>query len=125
MRRLSLSSSRGKTRFAISVADYDVGLEEMKRKSDLTLLDVAGIITRFVDGTCGPYEWDDFMSPPIEDPAILKIREEGERVEIDFPARHDREWCSPDGGQALLAIAERIRQSVQQVGVDNGATRRV
>jgi len=85
----------------------------MKRRSELTLLDVADIIIRFADGTCGPYEWDDFMSPPVKSSAILRIREECERVETDFPARHDREWCNPEGGQALLKIAERIRGEVQ------------
>ena len=85
----------------------------MKRKPEITLLEVAGIITRFVDGSCDPYEWDDFMSPLIRDPAIRKVREECERIEADFPAQHDREWCNPDGGQALLKIAGRIRGEVQ------------
>lgn len=83
-------------------------------KHGFTLLDAAGVITSFADGICDPYDWDEFTSTPFDNPEIQKVVQECLRVEIDFPPRHDREWCSPEGGQTLLKIAKRIRRKVQQ-----------
>jgi hypothetical protein len=74
------------------------------------ILDAAKVIESFVDGTCGPYDWDDFLNGSKKDAELQKIREECERVEIDYPACSEHEWCNDEGVRALLAIAARLRR---------------
>jgi hypothetical protein len=74
------------------------------------ILDAAELIESFVNGTCGPYDWDDFLNGSKKDTRLQEIREECERVEIDHPARTEHEWCNDGGAQALLAIAARLRR---------------
>jgi len=73
------------------------------------ILDAAKVIESFVDGSCGPYDWDDFLNGSKTDAELQKIREECERVEIDYPARNNHEWCNDEGGRALMQIATRLR----------------
>jgi hypothetical protein len=86
----------------------------MKKRSGYTLDDAAKLIRSFADGSCGQYDWDEFLSYPAKDPIILQLQEECERVSIDFPPRHKHEWCNPDGREQLLRIAERIKKEAQQ-----------
>jgi hypothetical protein len=72
-------------------------------------LDAAEIIEGFVDGSCGPYDWDNFLNGSKKDTELLKIRNECERVESEHPARNEYEWCNDEGGLALMAIAARLR----------------
>jgi hypothetical protein len=81
------------------------------------ILDAAKVIESFVDGTCGPYDWDDFLNCSKRDAELQKIREECERVEIDYPARDKHEWCNDGGCRALMEIAARLR--VDASGVEN------
>lgn len=73
------------------------------------ILDAAKVIESFVDGTCDPYDWDDFLNGSARNAELQKIREECERVEIDYPARNKHEWCNDEGGRALMQIATRLR----------------
>ena len=74
------------------------------------ILNAAKVIESFVDGSCGPYDWDDFLNGSKNDADFQKIREECERIEIDYPARSGHEWCDDEGCRALLAIAARLRR---------------
>ena len=85
----------------------------MPREKDI--LDAANLIERFVAGTCGPYDWDDFLNGSMNDSALQQIHEECEQVAIDFPASSDSEWCSPEGGHALTAIAVRLRAEIARL----------
>ena len=73
------------------------------------ILDAAKGIESFVAGTCGPYDWNDFLNGSKRDAELQKIREDCERVEIDYPARHNHEWCNDEGDRALIQIATRLR----------------
>jgi hypothetical protein len=74
------------------------------------IVDAAELIESFVNGTCGPYDWDDFLEGSKKNAKLQEIREECERVEIDHPARIEHEWCNDVGAQTLLAIAARLRR---------------
>ncbi len=89
---------------------------------DQDILEAADLIERFVAGTCGPYEWDDFLNGSRKDSEIQKIRGECEQVEIGFSARSNSEWCSQEGGHALLGIAIRLRDEIARSdrGSDQG-----
>jgi hypothetical protein len=85
----------------------------MPREQDI--LDAAILIESFVADTCGPYDWDDFLNGSRNDSKLQKIHEECEQVAIDYPARSESEWCSPEGGHALIAIAVRLRAEVARL----------
>lgn len=44
------------------------------RSTDRTPGEVAGYIRDFIEGTGGEWDWDDFISVPIADPALDAIR---------------------------------------------------
>jgi hypothetical protein len=45
-----------------------------KRRNRLTAAEVADKIERHIQGTEGPYDWDDFTSIPIADDRLDEIR---------------------------------------------------
>jgi hypothetical protein len=47
-----------------------------------TPAEVAGYIRDFVEGTGGEWDWDDFVSIPIADPMLDRIRIEAESVQL-------------------------------------------
>lgn len=95
----------------------------MKRDNKITLTEVAEIIAGFANGTCEPYDWDDFMSCQFKSLEIDKIRRECAEVELRFPARHDHEWCNPQGVYELIRIADKIRQESNNTLVPTVAKR--
>lgn len=40
-------------------------------------------ILTFLDGSCGEYDWDDFTSCPLSDPAVERIRRSA--LAVDLP----------------------------------------
>jgi hypothetical protein len=47
---------------------------------------IANCIRGFIDGTCGPYDWDDFTSVPLKDPDLEAIRISAELVQLPADA---------------------------------------
>ena len=46
-----------------------------ERPIDLSAADVVTYLRDFIDGTSGDWDWDDFTSVPIADPALESVRE--------------------------------------------------
>ena len=97
----------------------------LRKRRDLTLSEAATYIENFASGAGQAWDWDDFTTTPHTDPGIAQIVQECEQVEINFPARHEREWCNPDGIDELKRIAERVRKKTQQPATPNDADRAV
>ena len=72
--------------------------DERKRISDL--------IKRFLDGTVGPYEWDDFISVRQRDAELELIRLECVNIRSLYPTISG--YCSPTGLDRLKIIAESL-----------------
>jgi hypothetical protein len=79
----------------------------MTHTNDRELL--ATTIERFVRGTAGPYEWDDIVCVPFEDPELEAIRQEAESVDTAFPPSRPTEYCSDKGAAYLLKLVARLR----------------
>jgi hypothetical protein len=92
----------------------------LHKRRDLTLSEAATYIENFANGAGQAWDWDDFTSEPHTDPAITHIVKECEQVEINFPPRHEHEWCNPDGIKELKQIAERVRKKAQPAGGADG-----
>ena len=54
----------------------------LKNSADLTAEDVAGYLEGFIEGRGGDWDWDDFTSIPITDPALDAIRQEAGTVQF-------------------------------------------
>lgn len=79
----------------------------MARGSELFA--IADLIERFIDGTIGRWEWDDFTSIRGKEPELEKLRQEIVLIADRFPRTTAREWCSEAGVVELRNIAARLR----------------
>ena len=82
----------------------------------VTKREIADLIVRFVDGSVGDHEWDDFISVRFKDPEIEAIRIKVLKIEAEYPPPKAplfglSPWCSDAGGQALKQLAEDILRS--------------
>jgi hypothetical protein len=68
------------------------------------------IIRSFVEGTDKYGNWDDLMSIPHTNPAVIAAVELINEFDRRFPARHNREYCAPDADPYFLAIADLLEQ---------------
>jgi hypothetical protein len=77
------------------------------RRVRRTKQEVADIVEDFVEGTGGPWDWDDFMSFAIEDPALDEIRERWAQLPDIYPA--ERGYCSAEGVEVMRSIVKQLR----------------
>ena len=77
----------------------------------ITRTEAAGIITRFINDEAGEYEWDDFISRPIEDSFVSKIRDECVKVFDEYPSTNGSEYCSVKGVEMLANLAKILEES--------------
>lgn len=68
---------------------------------------IARVIADFIEGKGQPYDWDDFTSHPLKDPALDMIRKECVEVCVSFPAKRTNAWCSEAGLAELRKIHAR------------------
>lgn len=83
-------------------------MKKLFSRREPTENEVAETIEKFVHGTCGPWDWDDFISVRYKKGNVEAARVECLKVAKDFPggATH---WCSDEGLSRLLAIAASLR----------------
>jgi hypothetical protein len=80
----------------INVAVNILGL---KKTRDRTVAEVAGFIRDFIEGTGGEWDWDDFVSVPITNPELEKIRAEADSVMLPV---------DDDGFEKLKGLLKRV-----------------
>jgi len=74
---------------------------------------MADVIDRFIDGTGGPYEWDDYFGTPYADARIEELRLECLRVQDQYPGKAN-EYCNAEGVHRLRQIAEALRKATSR-----------
>ena len=72
-----------------------------------TRAEVAIIIEQFLNGTGGPWDWDDFTSIRIDDPELDAIRRRCGEL-YDEP-NHPGQYCGPDGVAEMRRMIEHLR----------------
>jgi hypothetical protein len=75
-------------------------LFRLKTSADLTARDVEGYLRDFLEGTGGEWDWDDFTSIKITDPALDAIREEAAWVDLPL---------TEQGGVTLSNLLAHVR----------------
>jgi len=64
----------------------------------MTGKEVANLIQRFLDGTCGRWEWDDFISGArIYDARLREIQSRCGNLSIEFPSAEQDQYCNSEG----------------------------
>jgi len=79
-----------------------------------TMKQIADIIDNFLNGTSGPYEWQDFVTYPFKPPQLEKVRKECADIKTKYPPENSKEWCNELGRNALCMISERIRSETKK-----------
>jgi hypothetical protein len=69
--------------------------------------EVAKTLEDFVEGRGGKWDWDDFLSLPIEDPQLDQIRGRCDGLSNEFPATTKGNYCGPEG---IKVIRDYIRE---------------
>ena len=77
----------------------------MTQGGSATNAEMVDLIRRFVHGSVGPYEWDDFMGVPFADKTLEAARIECEGILRDF---EQDVAAGSSAAEQLLAIAQRL-----------------
>ena len=85
----------------------------MKRR---TTEEVIREIKNFLDGGGGAYDWDDFVSIPIQDQRLNAIRIECRELPDKYPPGGCRQYCGDNGLKRLEEIIDDLRTSDTRAG---------
>ncbi len=80
------------------------------KKDPWTREELADLIEKFLDGTGGQWDWDDFTSIKLRDPDLERIRERCVAIANDYPSNKRTEYCSPQGLKVLRSIVAELRK---------------
>jgi hypothetical protein len=76
-----------------------------------TKQEVGDIIERFVDGTGGNWDWDDFCSYRIADPDLDLIRVKCSGLDSTHPPTVKGHFCNENGIQLMREMIQSLRGS--------------
>jgi hypothetical protein len=76
-----------------------------------TKLEVAEIIERFLDGTCGPWDWDDFCSHEISDPELESVRNRCSGLDTCYPPAQKGHYCGEVGLEIMRHLVIKLRHA--------------
>jgi hypothetical protein len=68
-------------------------------------------IEKFLNGTGGAYDWDDFTSIPIRDPHLNSIRIECAELRESYPPTSDDGYCGHEGLDRLREILDGLKKN--------------
>jgi hypothetical protein len=70
--------------------------------------EVANKLEEFLEGRGRPWDWDDFISTPLDDPVLERIRVESATLPDRFPPLEADHYCSPLGLARLRELLDTI-----------------
>jgi len=79
-----------------------------KRPPDPSIEEITKLIADFIEGKGGPYDWDDFVTLPLQNPDREKIRKECFEIYHNYPSKKKTEWCSEEGMQQLRKLYAQL-----------------
>jgi hypothetical protein len=92
-------------------------IENMKsfHKSDTSRDDVVRILQGMLDDTLNEWDWDDFISIPIKDVFLDKIRIRCDSTRELFPPSKVGEWCNEQGLEEIRSILKTLKDLNEQI----------
>lgn len=76
-------------------------------------------IRGFIDSTADDWAWDDFISPPMKDPEVARIQGLCLQLPDEYPPRHKKEYCNPEGIERLKELLAELEQKRVRAAGDN------
>ena len=73
--------------------------------------EVARTIEDFVNSRGGPWDWDYFISVPIDDPRLESIRARCARLDEEFPPSRPGAYCGEGGFDVMRQFIHQLRES--------------
>jgi hypothetical protein len=70
----------------------------------------ADVIERFIEGKSSDWEWDDFISSPIGNPILEKIRARCLQLDKEFPPTNSGQYTNDKGLEILRSYVEQLRR---------------
>ena len=74
----------------------------------LTKDEVLTYIRDFIEGSGGKWDWDDFISIPIDDPALELVRQDCAKLPDRYPPTRPGHYCSDEGFEELRRLATTL-----------------
>lgn len=88
-----------------------LGLFRSRSKGiDRTPAEIAKFMQDFLNGTGPKWEWDDFLSTPLADPELEKIRERCRHLDLEFPPDKPGAFTSPQGLAVIRAYLDQLQR---------------
>lgn len=88
-----------------------LGLFRSRSKGiDRTPAEVAKFMQDFLNGTGPKWEWDDFLSTPLADPELEKIRERCRHLDLEFPPDKPGAFTSAQGLAVIRAYLDQLQR---------------
>ena len=78
-------------------------------KYSLTRKQVLEILKNFIDGRGGEWDWDDFISIPLEDSYLEAIRLRCAGLPEEFPPGSEKGYCSSEGIKILEDYVKNLQ----------------
>ncbi len=72
--------------------------------------EVADVLNNFLSGKGDEWDWDDFISVPIEDPELNAIRVICASLPQRFPPKVKGNYCSKEGFALLENLLNNLRE---------------
>jgi hypothetical protein len=79
---------------------------------------VSKFLEDFLNGAGPKWEWDDFLSTPVADTELEKIRERCRHLDLEFPPNKPSAFCSDQGFTVIRGFVDQLRR-----GTAAGASR--
>lgn len=83
-----------------------------RRDGELGRFEVAKILEDFLQGSGGPWDWDDFTQgmAPLRDPGLEAIRARCAGLGVEFPPASSGRYCSEEGLRVLRSYISELRK---------------
>jgi hypothetical protein len=76
----------------------------------MTYVEVAEILERFVDGTGGRWDWDNYCATRFRNSYLQDMQDRLCALTDEFPPANGIGYCSPEGNAVILAYATELRR---------------
>ncbi len=91
-----------------------LGLFRKKAKGiERTPAEVAKFLEDFLNGSGPKWEWDDFLSTPLADEELDKIRQRCAHLDLEFPPDKPGHFTNDQGFAVIRGYADQLRQGTR------------
>ncbi len=86
-----------------------------KKTSNRTKKEVLNFLQDFIDGKDGEWDWDDFISIPINDPYLEQIRRRCAGLREEFPPQNKHSYCGEGGVTVIQAYLDELTKEIPEI----------